>query len=64
LVAHLEVGDRRSTAFVEDLSAGGARLQLSNPPRPGTEGSLRWHNFEARIHVLWAKANFCGVEFK
>jgi hypothetical protein len=46
-----------------DLSRGGARLSLSNPPIEGTTGLLQWEAHESFGTVVWASDIACGIAF-
>lgn len=46
-----------------DLSETGARVQIKQPPRAGTEALLKWQSHEALCRVVWARDDMCGVVF-
>jgi len=58
---HLTSGSRFGSLW--DLSESGARVQVKNPPRPGTEALLKWQSHEALCRVVWAHDDMCGVVF-
>ena len=58
---HLTTGIRFGSLW--DLSLGGARVQVSDPPRVGSEVLLKWQSHEAFCHVIWATEDMCGLSF-
>jgi len=46
-----------------DLSERGARVQMDNPPKPGTSATLEWMCFDEKCTVLWATETMCGLMF-
>jgi len=58
----LPSGDRDGQ--LTNISVGGASLQLSNPPRPGTTALLTWKAHEMYCDVTWAKDKACGLKFE
>jgi hypothetical protein len=52
-----------SAGTLLDLSKTGARIQLVDPPQPGTTGVLRWSRHEAICSVVWSTDDACGVSF-
>jgi len=55
-------GDR--SGQLVDISEGGARLYLDNPPQAGTSGLLQWKSFESFCSVAWARSDACGLAFE
>jgi hypothetical protein len=58
---HLTTGVRFGQLW--DLSETGARVELEDPPRRGTEALLKWQSHEALGRVVWAQDDMCGVMF-
>ena len=58
---HLTSGSRLGTLW--DLSESRARVQVKNPPRPGTEALLKWHSHEAQSRIVSARDDTSRVEF-
>ncbi len=58
---HLTIGVRFGSLW--DLSLGGARVRVSDPPRVGSEVLLKWQSHEAFCHVIWATEDMCGLSF-
>ena len=46
-----------------DLSERGARVQMDNPPKPGTTATLEWMCFDEKCTVIWATETLCGLMF-
>lgn len=64
LPAQFQVGDCARDVLVEDVSATGARLQLSAPPSEGQEGLLIWDDLACPCRVIWSAFDACGVQFE
>jgi hypothetical protein len=58
---HLTTGIRSGSLW--DLSAGGARVAMEDPPRVGTAVLLKWQSHEAFGCVVWVRDGTCGVTF-
>lgn len=58
---HLTSGIRVGALW--DLSTTGARIQMTEPPRPGAEALLRWQDYEAFCRVIWVAEDMCGLAF-
>lgn len=58
---HLTTGIRFGSLW--DLSEGGARVRLDDPPKPGSEILLKWQSHEAFCRVIWIAEGQCGVAF-
>ena len=54
-------GDRPARLF--DISIGGARITLQEPPAKGVSAILDWGSHEAYCKVIWSKPGMCGVQF-
>jgi len=59
----ITAGSYRSAQLC-DLSQGGARLRLDNPPAEGTTALLQWNGHESLCRVVWASEIACGVAFE
>lgn len=47
-----------------DLSEAGARVQVENPPAPGTTCLIGWQANELFCRVVWSIDDMCGVLFE
>ncbi|MDE2560936.1 MAG: PilZ domain-containing protein [Sphingomonadales bacterium] len=47
-----------------NISVGGARLQLRDPPRAGTTVILEWKSFHSFCKVVWSRDDACGLAFE
>ncbi|APE28606.1 hypothetical protein BMF35_a1777 [Aurantiacibacter gangjinensis] len=54
-------GDRPGRLF--DISTGGARITVEEPPAKGVSAILNWGSQEVYCMVIWSKPGMCGVEF-
>jgi hypothetical protein len=63
LPARLQVDERACDVLVEDVSATGARLQLSGPPGKGAQVRLIWEDLAYNCRVIWSADDACGVQF-
>ncbi|WP_338243664.1 hypothetical protein [Aurantiacibacter hainanensis] len=48
---------------IVDLSQAGARLRPHSEVKVGTQGVLRWLDFEAFGEVAWKRKGFIGLKF-
>jgi hypothetical protein len=49
---------------LSDISAGGARIMLDNPPSQGATVLLAWANHEVFCKVMWVTDVSCGLKFE
>ena len=47
-----------------DLSEGGARIKVDNPPPQGVTCLIGWHDNELFCRVVWSAEDMCGVLFE
>jgi hypothetical protein len=47
-----------------DLSEGGARLLLNDPPQKGATALLAWRSHEVLCTIAWRNQDTCGVTFE
>ena len=47
-----------------DLSEGGARIQMDNPPGVGASVVLEWMSYDEICKVAWAAGDMCGLMFE
>ena len=47
-----------------DLSEGGARIKVDNPPPQGVTCLIGWHDNELFCRVVWSADDMCGVVFE
>ena len=59
----ITAGSYRSAQLC-DLSQGGARLRLDNPPAEGTTALLQWNGHESLCKIVWASEIACGLAFE
>lgn len=55
-------GDRAGR--LADISDGGARLHLNDPPRAGVSALLQWGSHEFFCKIAWARDDSCGLTFE
>jgi len=48
---------------MSDISEGGARLKMADPPQKGTSAFLCWGTHEHFCKVIWATEEACGISF-
>lgn len=63
LPAHFRVQGLVCVVLVCDISRTGARLQMSTPPLQGAFAVLTWEGLDCPCHVVWSRADACGIEF-
>ncbi|MCB2060666.1 MAG: PilZ domain-containing protein [Novosphingobium sp.] len=63
-VAQLRMTSGDRSGQLVDISEGGARLYIDNPPRAGTSGLLQWKSFESFCSIAWAREDACGLAFE
>lgn len=63
LQATLETLDSRRSVLLENLSATGARIQLADPPRPGSDVIIQCGKIDVMARVIWASRDTCGIHF-
>lgn len=61
--AQLQTARGQRIGCLCDLSERGARLEMDDPPKPGTTGTLEWMCFDAACTVIWATESMCGLMF-
>ncbi len=59
---HLPSGTRQGQ--LSDLSEGGAKISIDNPPSKGATVKLCWANQEEFCRVIWTGEKSCGVKFE
>lgn len=64
VAASLRVGARQCPVTIRNLSATGARVELTQPPPVGTEVELWRATTTAPGSIVWAEAGACGIQFK
>ncbi|TIX49030.1 PilZ domain-containing protein [Alteraurantiacibacter aquimixticola] len=55
-------GDKRG--MLNDISRGGARIVMDNPPVKGATVLLVWGSHEEFCRVMWAADGSCGIQFE
>jgi hypothetical protein len=63
LVAKVASRARTHSAILENISKGGAKLTVDNPPPAGSEVILQWHGNELFGTVSWTSPTQCGLVF-
>lgn len=59
---HLPGGVRQG--LLSDLSEGGAKITIDNPPGKGATVKLCWSRYEEFCRVIWTGDKSCGVKFE
>jgi hypothetical protein len=62
LAAKLKSHGGTQPAILENVSKKGAKLQISAPPKVGTDAMLHWHGNEVLARVSWTSSTHCGLE--
>ena len=62
--AHLRLPSGDRSGRILNISEGGVRLQLPDPPRKGTMALLEWRGYEAFCKVVWSDGDACGLAFE
>jgi hypothetical protein len=64
-IGKLVVNGREQHCMVRDLSEGGMRVQMSNPPKPGTRVLVEMRGLEpTQAWVRWVEGRDCGLAFE
>lgn len=63
LPARLHTAGGDQSVWLADLSEYGAGISMSNPPRVGMPGVLKWGPYKVFFTVAWANDDSCGVIF-
>ena len=63
LQATLETLESRRSVLLENISATGARIQLADPPRPGSDVIIQCGQIDVMARVTWASRDTCGIHF-
>jgi len=61
--ARLQTAGGDWSVRLADISLGGARLELANPPRTGAQALLKWNAQEVMCKIAWSRSGVCGVTF-
>ncbi|WP_338466035.1 PilZ domain-containing protein [Novosphingobium sp. ZN18A2] len=62
--AELKLTTGSRTGRLTNISTGGVRLELADPPREGTTVMLEWKTFQMFCKVVWADNGACGLVFE
>jgi hypothetical protein len=64
-IGKLTVDGRQMPCMVRDLSAGGMRIQMSEPPAPGARVLVEMRGLEPRLaEVVWVSGREAGLAFE
>ena len=63
LAASLDTLSGKLRLGIVDLSQAGARLRLHCEIKAGTQGVLKWLEFEAFGEIVWSRRGFAGIRF-
>jgi hypothetical protein len=64
-LGHLVSGDRSVPGVLFDISAGGARMRLAEPLKPGSAITLRIANrLDFHVEVAWSDGQMFGMKFR
>lgn len=63
LAASLDTVSGKKRLSILDLSQAGARLRPHCEMKVGTQGVLKWLDFEAFGEVVWQKRGLVGIKF-
>ena len=61
--ARLVLISGHSECLINDISACGARISVTELPRSGSSVILRFLRFEVFCEVTWARSGHCGLSF-